>query len=114
MANLTGSNFTNAAKKTTQADTPNTPVGVSFISIIINGISCPFTVLLNVLVIMAMKRRPRLQSNTNILLACLAATDALTGLTVQPSFIAWESCRLLHSPYTKEFKDFHNHSIRFL
>ena len=63
---------------------------------------------------MAVKRRPRLQSNTNILLACLAATDALAGLIVQPSFIAWESCRLLNSSYTNGIKAFHNWSIRFL
>ena len=64
------------------------PVQVSsIINLIFNGITCPLTVLLNVLVIMAVKRRRRLQSNSNILLACLAATDAFTGLLVQPSFI---------------------------
>ncbi|XP_078346860.1 uncharacterized protein LOC144632131 [Oculina patagonica] len=69
---------------------------VSFIiTIIINGITCPLTVLLNVLVIMAVKRRPRLQSYTNILLACLAATDVLTGLTVKPSFILERTFQLL-------------------
>ena len=114
MANLTGSNFTNVTKITTEGDTPNVTLEVSFISIIINCISCPFTVLLNVLVIMAVKRRPRLQNNANILLACLAVTDALAGLTVQPSFIAWESCRLLNCSYTDEIKAFHNQSIRFL
>ena len=57
------------------------------ITIIFNSISCPFTVALNVLVIMAVKRRPRLQSYANILLACLAVTDALTGVFVQPTFI---------------------------
>ena len=112
--NLTGSNFANVTKITTEGDTPNVLLGVSLITVIINGISCPFTVLLNVLVIMAVKRRPRLQSNTNILLACLAASDALVGLTVQPSFIAWQSCRLLNSPYTNVIKDFYNRSIRFL
>ena len=35
------------------------------------------------LVIMAVKRRSRLQTNVNILLVCLAVTDALTGLTTQ-------------------------------
>ncbi|XP_078378104.1 adenosine receptor A2a-like [Oculina patagonica] len=60
------------------------------IVVIFNCITCPFTVLLNVLVITAVKRRPRLQTNTNILLACLAITDALTGFLVQPSFIAWK------------------------
>ncbi|XP_078377708.1 melanocortin receptor 4-like [Oculina patagonica] len=93
----------------------DTPVAVSFIStIVINGISCPFTVLLNVLVIMAVKRRPRLQSNTNILLACLALTDVLTGLTVQPSFIAWKSCLLLDNINTFVVKDVHNILIRTL
>ena len=53
------------------------------INLIINIMACPFTVLLNVMVIMAVKRRTRLQTNSNILLACLAATDALTGLITQ-------------------------------
>ena len=44
---------------------------------------------------MAVKRRPRLQNNANILLACLAATDALTGLTSQPSFVLWTTFRML-------------------
>ena len=80
-----------------EGDTQNVPVLVSLVStVIINGIFCPLTVLLNVLVIMAVKRRPRLQTNTNILLACLAATDAvLTGLLVQPSFILWKTLQLL-------------------
>ncbi|XP_020602074.1 alpha-1A adrenergic receptor-like [Orbicella faveolata] len=81
---------------TAQGDTPNLAQEVSIITIIINGITCPFTVLFNVLVIMAVKRRRRLQSNPNILLACLAATDALTGLVVQPSFIAWKTFYLLN------------------
>ena len=71
------------------------PVGLVS-TVIINGISCPLTVLLNVLVIMAIKRRPRLQTNTNILMVCLAATDALlTGLLVQPSFILRKTLQLL-------------------
>ena len=64
------------------------PLKVSNITtVIFNSIICPFTVVLNVLVIMAVKRRPGLQSYANILLACLAVTDALTGLLVQPTFI---------------------------
>ena len=39
-------------------------------------------VVLNALVIMAVKKkRQRLQNNTNILLACLTATDTLTGFS---------------------------------
>lgn len=58
------------------------------IALIVNTIACPSTVLLNLLVIAAVKRRPRLQNNANILLACLAGVDALTGLVVQPLLIA--------------------------
>ena len=87
MVNFSAINFPNATKMTsTEGVTANVTLEVSYIiTIIINSITCPFTVLLNVLVIiMAVKRRPRLQTNSNIFLACLAATDALTGLIVQP------------------------------
>ncbi|XP_078376039.1 melanocortin receptor 4-like [Oculina patagonica] len=100
---------------TTESDTQDFPVVVSSIStIVINGISCPLTVLLNVLVIMAVKRRPRLQSNTNILLACLAMTDVLTGLTVQPSLIAWTSIYLLYGINSTVAITIHTSLIRTL
>ena len=51
-------------------------------------ISFPVTILMNVLVIMAVKTRPRLQSKYNILLACLAGTDLLVGAASEPTFIA--------------------------
>ena len=60
---------------------------VLIIQIIITATACPFTILLNILVIMAVKKTPRLQSKANILLACLAATDTFIGLTAQPSYI---------------------------
>ena len=73
-----------------EGDIASVPVEVStVISIIINTITCPFTVLLNMLVIQAVKTRPRLRTNSNILLACLAVTDALSGLLGQPSYILW-------------------------
>ena len=100
----------------TEGDTQNVPVVVSLTStVIINGISCPLTVLLNVLVIMAVKRRPRLQTKSNILLACLAATDAvLTGLLVQPSFILRKTLQLLEttSLETIVINRFQNSSLR--
>ena len=66
-------------------------VDVSFMaSVVTNTITCPFTVLLNLLVMWTVKRRRRLQSKTNILLACLATPNLLTGLLVQPLFIAWK------------------------
>ena len=100
MANVTGMNSTNIANKlpnaTVESETKNTALEASYIAtIIINSITCPITVLLNVLVIMAVKRRPRLQNNANILLAYLAATDALTGVLTQPSFVAWKISQLV-------------------
>ena len=66
------------------------PVKVScVINIFISSITCPFTVLLNVLVILVVKNRPRLR-NKPILstsLAFLAVTDALNGVTGQPALI---------------------------
>ena len=99
MISLFDSNFTNITETlsngTTESHARNVALEVSYIfTIIINSITCPFTVLLNVLVIMAVKRRPRLQTNANILLVCLAVTDALTGLTTQLSFILWKTFQL--------------------
>lgn len=59
-------------------------------SIILNMVSCPFIILLNVLVIVAVKTRPRLQLMSNILLACLAGTDLLVGAVAQPALITAE------------------------
>ena len=50
--------------------------------------TCPFTILLNVLVIAAVKTQQRLKSHSNTLLGCLAVTDALVGVIAQPMFIA--------------------------
>jgi len=60
-------------------------------SIILNILTFPVTILMNVLVIMAVKTRPRLQSKYNILLACLAGTDLLVGTASQPSYIVGQS-----------------------
>ncbi|KAL9953351.1 hypothetical protein ACROYT_G040755 [Oculina patagonica] len=100
MVNNSSSSFTNITNKlvniSKEVETRNDLYEVnSIINVIINCITCPLTVLLNVLVIMAVKRRPRLQSNTNILLACLAATDVLTGLVTQPSFLLYKTFELL-------------------
>lgn len=90
MANFFGANLTNVTKmSSTASDEAKVPLGI-----IINCIACPFTVVLNLQVIMAVKTRPRLRTNSNILLTCLAVTDALTGLTVQPLFVLGRILRL--------------------
>ena len=55
--------------------------------------SCPVIIFMNTLVMFAIKTRRPLQSNYNILLACLAATDMVVGLVSQPLFIAQEISR---------------------
>ena len=45
-------------------------------------------IVLNAVIIFAVATKRQLRSNSNILLACLASTDLITGLVVQPLFIA--------------------------
>ena len=119
---LSDSNLTNTTnnivRNSTMENKTEGSVQLEFIftvgAIIINSISCPFTVLLNVLVIMAVKKRPSLQSNTNILLSCLAVTDLLTGLIVQPSFVAWKSFYVLKNVNVTAFVEVQNYFLRFL
>lgn len=56
MAKLSGSNITSVTEMTAQGDTRNVAQEVNIITIIINGIACPFTVVFNALVIMAVKK----------------------------------------------------------
>ena len=76
--------------------------------IIINCTACLCTTTLNLLVIAAVKRRPRLQSNTNILLACLAGTDLLCGVAVQPSLVVWKAFQLSGTPNNCLLRQIHN------
>ena len=65
----------------------------SLLSIILNLLTCPLTVLLNTLVIIAVKTRQRLQNMHNLILASMAGTDLAVGMVVQPMFIAREISR---------------------
>lgn len=99
MANISSANLTGKFSNTMVEKETRLPVPARnsyTIVITINSIACPFTVLLNVLVILAVKRRPRLRSKSNILLACLAATDAASGFTAQPAFIFAATFELLY------------------
>lgn len=56
-------------------------------------LTIPFTILLNLLVILAVKRKRYLRKKHHILLACLAGTDLLVGAIGQPLFIV---CQIQH------------------
>ena len=55
---------------------------------VVNLIACPFTTVLNSLVIVAVNSKPRLKTNSNLVLGCLATTDWIMGVMGQPLFIA--------------------------
>ena len=54
---------------------------------VLNAIVCPFTILLNVLVMVTVTTKRRLPTHANILLACLAVTDVIVGPVVQPLYM---------------------------
>ena len=66
--------------------------------------ACPFTISLNALVMVAVKTRRRLQTHPNILLACLALTDLMVGLFLQPIHIT-KAVFLLQEKDALEFCD---------
>lgn len=57
-------------------------------TVVVNSVTFPFTILLNILVVIVVKTKARLQSKSNLLLACLAVTDVLVGIIVQPLNVA--------------------------
>ena len=61
--------------------------GLLLTAAIINSIAWPVTVFLNVLVVLVVKTKRRLQTHSNVLLACLAVTDLMVGLVVQPLYL---------------------------
>ena len=55
----------------------------------LNIFTCPFAILLNTLVIVAVKTKRHLRTKSNISLACLATTDFAVGLIAQPLAITF-------------------------
>ena len=51
-------------------------------------ITCPITTVLNALVVFVVGTKPRLQTESNVALACLATTDGIMGAIGHPLFIA--------------------------
>jgi len=52
--------------------------------IAINAISFPLIILLNILVMVVVKTKRQLRTKSNISLACLATTNLVVGVVVQP------------------------------
>ena len=111
---MNGTNYSSSASKAVcfRSDSPDDEyVSVDYIfsvlGIALNLVTCPLIILLNALVIAVVRTKRRLQTNHNILLACLAATDLMVGITLQPMHMAHEIYRLAgdsQSVFCKIFK----------
>ena len=82
----------------------NSFYGFLIAAAVFNVVTCPFTILLNALVIIAVKTKRRLQTHPDILLACLALADLMVGLVVQPFHT---TMALFQGKDTRTFCDIH-------
>ena len=55
--------------------------------IVVNAVTCPLIIVLNILVMVAVKTKRPLRTKSNIALACLSTTGLIVGLVVQPLHI---------------------------
>ena len=62
---------------------------VNLVTAIINIISSPFAVILNLLISIAIFNNTLLRTPSNLLIGCLALSDILVGLTVQPGYVTY-------------------------
>ena len=98
-------------------DSNSTEASVVFVFLIIMSvITAPVTSLLNGLVIIAVKTKSRLKTNSNIALACLATTDCLMGVFGQSTYIAKNMAMLqAEASYTYCFiRQLHNFVLKVL
>lgn len=67
---------------------------VTLVLCVLNGVTCPLTIVGNVLVFMAVLRKPQLRNVANTSILCLALTDLTVGAFVQPSYIIYQTSKL--------------------
>ena len=65
------------------------------IRIAFNALTCPLIIVLNIMVMVAVKTKRQLRTKSNIALACLSTTDLAVGLLVQPFHIIHASFLLI-------------------
>lgn len=80
--------------------TPNaTAQTITLITCIVNGIFCPVATVENLLVFVVVLRRRSLRTTYNTSVLCLAFTDLLIAMFIQPAFIAYQSGKYRSSTY---------------
>ena len=79
---------------------PNsTAQAVTLLTCIVNGISCPVAVAENLLVFLVVLRKRSLRTVFNTSVPCLAFTDLLIAMFIQPAFIAYQTGKFVSSSY---------------
>lgn len=68
----------------------------NLVTAVVNAILSPFAVAANFLIIFVICKKTSLHSPSNLLLGCLAISDLLVGVVVQPSYVAY---RLLENQH---------------
>ena len=68
----------------------------NLVTAVINIVTAPIAVIINVLVVTAIFSSSGLRTPSNLLLACLAISDVLVGLSAQPGYITY---RLMESQH---------------
>lgn len=82
---------------------PYTPTGtaqtVSLTTCFVNGISCPVAIVENLLVFAVVLRKRSLRTVFNTSVLCLAFTDLLIAMFIQPAFIAYQMGKYISNTY---------------
>ena len=73
-------------------------LAVLIVRIVVNALTCPLTTVLNILVMVAVKTTRQLRTKSNVALACLATTDLIVGVVLQPLRITAASLLLRGEP----------------
>ena len=79
---------------------PNaTAQAITLLTCILNGISCPVATVENLLVFVVVLRNRSLRTVFNTSVLCLAFTDLLIAMFIQPAFIAYQAGKYINSTY---------------
>ena len=63
---------------------------------VINGLCSPFAIVANLVIITVICRNALLHTPANVLIGCLALSDLLVGLVVQPCYVTFRTMETLH------------------
>ena len=97
-------------------DVPPAVYATVLSTLVVDCMTFPFTVVFNLLVMIAVKTKLRLRTKSNVMFACLAATDLLVGVVVQPLYVRVVTSILQEDTSTTSclLRTIFRHGLRFL